>query len=71
MPERSRLVPGPFLAHADLHNHTRLSDGRGDPAAAFPALRAAVLDVAAITDHAQRDTDALRTDASPFWLEVR
>jgi Protein of unknown function (DUF3604) len=50
---RSRLFPGPFLVHADLHNHTRLSDGRGDPAAAFPALRAAGLDVAAITDHAR------------------
>ena len=50
---RSRLFPGPFLVHADLHNHTWLSDGRGDPASAFPALRAAGLDVAAITDHAR------------------
>jgi Protein of unknown function (DUF3604) len=50
---RSRLFPGPFLVHADLHNHTRLSDGRGDPADTFPALRAAGLDVAAITDHAR------------------
>jgi hypothetical protein len=50
---RSRLFPGPFLVHADLHNHTRLSDGRGDPAGAFPALRSAGLDVAAITDHAR------------------
>jgi hypothetical protein len=50
---RSRLFPGPFLVHADLHNHTWLSDGRGDPARTFPALRAAGLDVAAITDHAR------------------
>jgi hypothetical protein len=50
---RSRLFPGPFLVHADLHNHTRLSDGAGDPADTFPALRAAGLDVAAITDHAR------------------
>jgi hypothetical protein len=50
---RSRLFPGPFLVHADLHNHTWLSDGRGDPARAFPALRTAGLDVAAITDHAR------------------
>lgn len=48
---RSRLFPGPRLAHADLHNHTWLSDGRGDPARAFGCLRAAGLDVAAITDH--------------------
>jgi len=50
---RSRLFPGPFLVHADLHNHTQLSDGRGDPADTFPALRAAGLDAAAITDHAR------------------
>jgi hypothetical protein len=50
---RSRLFGGPFLVHADLHNHTWLSDGRGDPARTFPALRSAGLDVAAITDHAR------------------
>ena len=33
---RSRLFPGPFLVHADLHNHTQLSDGDGDPALLFP-----------------------------------
>jgi len=47
----SPLLPGRRLLHADLHNHTRLSDGRGDPAGAFPSLRAHGLDVAAITDH--------------------
>lgn len=47
----SRLFPGMYLAHADLHNHTLQSDGDGDPAAAFASMRAAGLDVAALTDH--------------------
>ena len=37
--------------HADLHNHTRISDGAGDPGLAFETLRRAGLDVAALTDH--------------------
>ena len=37
--------------HADLHNHTLLSDGDGDPALAFDSMRSAGLDVAALTDH--------------------
>lgn len=41
-----------FLAHADLHNHSHLSDGAGDPARAFASMREAGLDVAALTDHA-------------------
>lgn len=50
---RSRLGrPHTFVVHGDLHNHTLLSDGRGDPASAFARLRAAGLDVAALTDHA-------------------
>ena len=49
---RSRLFPGTALVHADLHNHTLYSDGDGDPAAAFDSMRAAGLDVAALTDHA-------------------
>lgn len=47
----SRLGGAGLLAHADLHNHTWLSDGRGDPALALPALRNEGLDVAALTDH--------------------
>lgn len=43
------------LLHADLHNHTLLSDGRGDPEAAFASMRAAGLDAAALTDHASLD----------------
>jgi hypothetical protein len=48
----SRLVPGYFCVAADLHNHTRFSDGRGDAADAFDSMRRAGLDVAALTDHA-------------------
>ncbi len=48
----SRLFPGTWLAHADLHNHTLMSDGDGTPEAAFASLRSAGLDVAALTDHA-------------------
>jgi hypothetical protein len=53
---RSPLLPGRFLVHADLHNHTWLSDGAGDPAAAFGVMRRSGLDVAALTDHAKLDT---------------
>lgn len=48
----SRISRGTHLVHADLHNHTLLSDGDGDPAAAFASMRSAGLDVAALTDHA-------------------
>lgn len=48
----SRITRGTHLVHADLHNHTLLSDGDGDPALAFDSMRAAGLDVAALTDHA-------------------
>lgn len=48
----SRISRGTHLLHADLHNHTLLSDGDGDPALAFDSMRAAGLDVAALTDHA-------------------
>lgn len=47
----SRLFPGSWLAHADLHNHTLMSDGAGDAAAAFGSMRSAGLDAAALTDH--------------------
>ena len=48
----SRITRGTHLVHADLHNHTLMSDGDGDPALAFDSMRAAGLDVAALTDHA-------------------
>jgi hypothetical protein len=47
----STLLAGYALIHADLHNHTRLSDGHGDPRNAFGSMREAGLDAAAITDH--------------------
>jgi hypothetical protein len=50
---QSRLFPGPWLVHADLHNHTTMSDGEGDPADAFGSMRGAGLDVAALTDHSR------------------
>ena len=49
---RSPLLRGTTLVHADLHNHTLLSDGDGDPALAYDSMRSAGLDVAALTDHA-------------------
>jgi hypothetical protein len=48
----SRISRGTTLVHADLHNHTLLSDGDGSPEDAFVSMRAAGLDVAALTDHA-------------------
>jgi hypothetical protein len=48
----SRISQGTVLVHADMHNHTLLSDGDGDAAFAFASMRSAGLDVAALTDHA-------------------
>ncbi|WP_157361886.1 CehA/McbA family metallohydrolase domain-containing protein [Haloechinothrix halophila] len=47
----SKLDPNVRLAHADLHNHTLLSDGDGRADAAFETMRSHGLDVAALTDH--------------------
>ncbi|MCA1727759.1 MAG: DUF3604 domain-containing protein, partial [Actinobacteria bacterium] len=61
----SRLFPGTTLVHCDMHNHTVLSDGNGDPAAAFGSMRSAGLDVAALTDHS---TIAYKSPVDPcFW----
>lgn len=48
----SGLGGGEVVVQADLHNHTLFSDGAGEPAEAFASMRAAGLDVAALTDHA-------------------
>ncbi|MGH9184360.1 MAG: DUF3604 domain-containing protein [Acidimicrobiales bacterium] len=50
---QSRLFPGDgtMVAHADLHNHTLLSDGAGRVEEAFGMLRSAGMDVASLTDH--------------------
>ncbi|WP_068399609.1 hypothetical protein [Kribbia dieselivorans] len=47
----SRLEKGIWAAHSDLHNHSQLSDAVGDPGAAHRSMRAAGLDIAALTDH--------------------
>ena len=52
----SPLLPGTALVHADLHNHSTLSDGTGDPAEAFGSMRRSGLDVGALTDHANLAT---------------
>ncbi|MBL7257251.1 PHP domain-containing protein [Actinoplanes sp. LDG1-01] len=49
---RSRVTRGTTLVHADLHNHTLLSDGMGEPELAYASMRKAGMDVAALTDHA-------------------
>ncbi|WP_238019040.1 CehA/McbA family metallohydrolase [Dactylosporangium sp. AC04546] len=48
----SAITQGTTLVHADMHNHTVMSDGDGDPNLAFASMRSAGLDVAALTDHA-------------------
>ncbi|WP_460542525.1 CehA/McbA family metallohydrolase [Glycomyces halotolerans] len=47
----SRISQGTRLVHADMHNHTVMSDGDGDPELAYESMRSAGLDVAALTDH--------------------
>jgi Protein of unknown function (DUF3604) len=66
----SRLFPGCRLVHADLHNHTRLSDGAGDPALAFASMRDAGLDVAAITDHSRWASVFLGLADAPGWTGI-
>ncbi len=54
------LVAGTQVLHADLHNHTDLSDGAGNADDAFDCMRSSGLDAAALTDHAGfTDLDAL------------
>src|SRR5690606_15644853 len=45
----SKLTQGTTLVHADMHNHTVMSDGDGSADAAFASMREAGLDVAALT----------------------
>jgi hypothetical protein len=51
-PRQSRLFPGQFVVHADMHNHSLFSDGAGDPAAFYELMRASGIDAASLTDHA-------------------
>jgi hypothetical protein len=66
----SRLFPGRWLAHADLHNHTWLSDGAGDPRLAFGSLRDAGLDVAALSDHSRWASAFLGLAKAPGWTGI-
>ena len=66
----SRLFPGSWLAHADLHNHTWLSDGAGDPRLAFGSMRDAGLDVAALTDHSRWASVFLDLRKAPGWTGI-
>lgn len=67
---RSPLLPGLFCVAADLHNHTRFSDGRGNAAEAFASMRRAGLDVAALTDHVNLASPIGRPGGVPVagWL---
>ena len=51
-PRASRLRPGWWVVHADMHNHSHFSDGAGDPEFFYASTRSAGLDAAALTDHA-------------------
>ncbi len=68
-PGRSPLFPdgGEQLLHADLHNHTLLSDGAGRAQDAYGSMRAAGLDVAAITDHTHAPGITTRTLDEARW----
>ena len=61
---------GAGLFHADLHNHTLLSDGDGEAEAAFASMRAAGLDVAAVTDHAYGPCEAHKTIDDEGWRRL-
>lgn len=48
----SRLFDdGTFVIHADMHNHSHLSDGAGDHRLAYASMRDHGLDAASLTDH--------------------
>jgi hypothetical protein len=66
---RSLVLPGSGdrLLHADLHNHTLLSDGAGRPEDAFASMRAAGLDVAALTDHSHGESVSSTTIDDADW----
>lgn len=65
------LLPGYALIHADLHNHTQLSDGHGDPRNAFGSMREAGLDAAAITDHTNLPDPYVNSLDDRGWYQLR
>jgi hypothetical protein len=64
----SMITKGHTLVHADLHNHTKMSDGRGNPDFAFASMRTGGLDVAALTDHTT--LNGIRGLTPPEWLKT-
>lgn len=69
---RSRVFPHSpeRLLHADLHNHTRLSDGEGWAEDAFASMRSAGLDVAAVTDHTYGICEPSKTIDDAGWRQL-
>ena len=63
---RSSLFPGVHLVHGDLHNHSHLADGMGDPTLLYTTLRAACIDAPAPFDHPCNDRGLAYT--SPWWI---
>lgn len=54
----SKLFPGRFVVHSDLHNHSIFSgDAVGDPETAYEQMLCAGLDVASLTEHAVMGKD--------------
>lgn len=70
--DQSRLCPDgqDRLLHADLHNHTQFSDGAGWAEDAFASMRAAGLDVAAVTDHAYGICEPAKTIDDAGWRKL-
>ncbi len=47
----SRLFPREYCVHTDMHNHSLLSDGDGQPSSFYGLMRESGVDAAALTDH--------------------
>lgn len=62
----SRLFPGEFCVHADMHNHSLFSDGDGQPSNYFDLMRKSGVDVAALTDHSVIDDLAPMSPCGTF-----
>ena len=75
----SKLTRGTRLVHADLHNHSLLSDGDGDPAEAFASMRSAGLSSGhgrhmasnALLNWSRRNAKSAPRRTSAFWSGVR
>jgi hypothetical protein len=55
------LADGTFVIHADMHNHSHLSDGAGDHRLAYASMRDHGLDAACLTDHSTLSWGAMGT----------